>query len=150
MRKTKQRKNQFWLFAGIISWWRRRSFFYMIPDETMDEESLQDEGGEGFPLLNRDRTAPIVTPQSTRSLSGLAVASYQPYPFERNCTKDSFQGSLESMDSLVESYWDPEDETSQATAMISNAFQSKDFFVEHVGFLSVQAQPREVELIYNT
>ena len=142
----------------------------MIPDETMDEESLQDEGGEGFPLLNsdrtapsvtpqrgegfpllnRDRTAPIVTPQSTRSLSGLAVASYQPYPFERNCTKDSFQGSLESMDSLVESYWDPEDETSQATAMISNAFQSKDFFVEHVGFLSVQAQPREVELIYNT
>ena len=73
----------------------------------------------------------------------------QSYQLGRNRTTDSFQDSIESMDSLVESYWDPEDETSQATAIASNALHYGDgFLLEHLNFLSVQTQPREVEAVY--
>ena len=73
-----------------------------------------------------------------------------PDPFLRRRTKDSFQGSLESIDSLIESYWDPEDDASLATPVATNTVQSVDFLEEHVDFLKVQTQPRSVEVVWET
>lgn len=68
----------------------------------------------------------------------------------RSRTQESFQGSLESIDSLVESYWDPEDDASQMTPVPTNMSRSSEFFFEHVRFLKVQTQPRQVEIVWST
>lgn len=52
-------------------------------------------------------------------------------------------------DSLAESYWDPEDDASQATPIMTNLFRSSAFFHEHVHFLRDQTQPRKVEVVWN-
>lgn len=75
---------------------------------------------------------------------------YEPDPFTRRRTKDSFQGSLESIDSLVESYWDPEEDVSLTTPIRSNMIQSMDVPEEHVDFLLVRTQPRSVEVVWET
>jgi len=68
----------------------------------------------------------------------------------RNGTIDSLSGSLESLDSLVESQWDPEDDASNITPLVKNTQKSTDvFFAEHVQFLQIQTQPRKVEEVYN-
>ena len=64
-------------------------------------------------------------------------------------TVESVSGSLESMDSIAESYWDPDDEASNLTPLVRNTHNHTDiFFVEHVNFLKVQTQPRRVEQVY--
>jgi len=67
--------------------------------------------------------------------------------FARNRTVESFQ-SLESIDSLAESYWDPEDDTTTSHIM-TNLAPSSAFFNEHVHFLREQTQPRKVEVVWN-
>ena len=63
---------------------------------------------------------------------------------------DSLSGSLESLDSLVESLWDPEDDASNITPLVKNTHKPTDaFFAEHVQFLQIQTQPRKVEEVYN-
>jgi hypothetical protein len=76
-----------------------------------------------------------------------APALNQPARFGRSRTKDSFQGSLESIDSLLESCWDPEDDASLATPIVTNVARPIDFY-EHVHFLRVQTQPRKVEVVW--
>ena len=76
--------------------------------------------------------------------------SSMPDPFVRRRTKDSFQGSLESIDSLIDSYWDPDENASLATPVAANIAQSLDFLEEHVDFLKVQTQPRSVEVVWET
>jgi hypothetical protein len=77
-------------------------------------------------------------------------SKYLPVALGRRRTKDSFQGSLESIDSLVESYWDPEEDSSLATPIATNRVESMDFLDEHVHFLRVQTQPRSVEVVWAT
>jgi hypothetical protein len=77
--------------------------------------------------------------------------SHMMHPIEllrRERTKDSFQGSLESIDSLIESYWDPDDVESTVTPVTGNVANFVDFFSEHVHFLRVQTQPRQVEVVW--
>ena len=51
---------------------------------------------------------------------------------------------------MVESNWDPEDDASTITPLVTNICQPVDaFFVEHVRFLQVQTQPRKVEEVYH-
>lgn len=99
---------------------------------------------ESLPLLH-PRKVPSTVPALTRQPS-LSV----PDPFMRRRTKDSFQGSLESIDSLIESYWDPEGDASLATPVATNFVQGFDFLEEHVDFLKVQTQPRSVEVVWET
>jgi hypothetical protein len=144
----RKKKRRFRPCSGIVSWWKRRSF-YIAQADTLDEESLKGAIIDNRPL---DQTAysSVGSPHKTSYFPGKrAATTHPPYPFVRSRTADSFQGSLESVDSLVESYWDPEDETSQTTAVASNTVSPMDFFVEHLGFLSVQTQPRQVEIVYN-
>ena len=68
------------------------------------------------------------------------------YPFQRSKTSDSFQDSIESMDSVMDSHWDPDDdETSQAPERQING---EAYLLEHLNFLSVSTQPQEVELMH--
>lgn len=64
----------------------------------------------------------------------------------------SFTGSVESLDSLAESYWDPADEHSELKVNNSPALErarSGEFFHEHLRFLKVQTQPRQVEVVWS-
>lgn len=77
----------------------------------------------------------------------------RPVPFVR---RSFSSGSLESMDSLAESYWDPDDDeddtSSQVTPIAANGGHPDDvpdFFAEHVNFLRVQTRPRKVEEIWS-
>lgn len=61
-----------------------------------------------------------------------------------------------SLDSLVESCWDPDDDEedeSYDTPIVNNAtgirLKRDDFLSEHVKFLKMQTQPREVEVVYH-
>lgn len=65
--------------------------------------------------------------------------------------ENSLSGSLESLDSLTESYWDPDEDASNATPIVTNIPQPAmdAFFVEHVRFLQVQTQPRKVAEVYD-
>ena len=73
------------------------------------------------------------------------------YPLTRIRTADdSFMGSLESMDSLIESYWDPDDDESQVTPIVTNALQTQAFLNEHVRFLREKTQLRSVRVVWNS
>jgi hypothetical protein len=79
----------------------------------------------------------------------------RPVPF----TRKSFSlGSLETMDSLVESYWDSDDSDRGELALAPHWTPfaedggymdfSPDSFAEHVHFLRVQTRPHQVEEIW--
>ena len=53
----------------------------------------------------------------------------------------SFQSSLESVDSLVESYWDPDDVSE--VALMPNAMDDVAVIGEHIQFLHHQARATE-------
>lgn len=143
-------KKGFRPFLGLVSWWKGRRF-YFAQQEDLDaegEESTRDDEKDG---LSQE-------PESGRELRLPQTTYFHPpvkqqqlrYPMTRSLTVDSFQDSIESMDSVAESNWDPEDETSQSTTPASNTGYKTDFLVEHLGFLSAQTQPREVEIVYRT
>ncbi|KAL7579744.1 hypothetical protein ACA910_021886 [Epithemia clementina (nom. ined.)] len=66
--------------------------------------------------------------------------------FVRNTTQDSKQASLESLDSLAWSYL--EDESFATPRMANIGEPQRDALGEHVHFLRVQTQPRQVELVW--
>jgi len=67
--------------------------------------------------------------------------------FDRKNTQGSEQ-SLESLDSLPVSYREGEDEESLATHRVNNT--SDAIMKDHVHFLRVATQPRQVELVWKT
>ena len=147
----KKPKKKFRPFSSIVSWWKRRNFYVVQDDRLLDDESIAAD--EHQVLLNDVTTTSSVTSlPSTQFTNDPKVSATLPSlpSFRRNLAEDSLEDSLESMDSLVGSNWDPEDETSEVTTIASNTHQPIDFFVEHLTFLSVQTQPREVELVYDT
>jgi hypothetical protein len=104
-------------------------------------------------ILDREVALSPKTSKSASTSFSMVKVLKQPPPANklvRNRTQESFQGSLESMDSLAESYWDPEDDASHMTPVATNLARSSDFFLEHVRFLKVQTQPRQVEVVWST
>jgi hypothetical protein len=89
-------------------------------------------------------TLPVLSPRLLMARTHVHV----PELLRRDRTKDSFQGSLESIDSLIESYWDPDDVESTITPITGNVAHPVDFFTEHVHFLRIQTQPRQVEVVW--
>jgi hypothetical protein len=70
----------------------------------------------------------------------------------------SDQCSIMSIDSLLDSEWDPEDDifvddadddSSQITPVATNAITSYEFLSEHMNFLHVQTQPRQVHVFFS-
>ena len=90
---------------------------------------------------------------STPTQMAKVVTPTKSYDFVRSRTADSFQGSLESMDSLVESYWDPDDDEcteSQVTPIATNRIHTLDFLNEHVEFMTDKTQARQVEVVWGS
>jgi hypothetical protein len=95
-----------------------------------------------------ERRSPVATPFVPDDEPFLS----RPVPFTR---KSVSSGSLESMDSLVESYWDSDDSdrgelAPDGTPIAGDSVYidfSPDIFAEHVHFLRVQTQPHQVEEI---
>jgi hypothetical protein len=135
-------------FIGLLACWKRRKF-YMVQDDTLDDESVPSDEKQPEP-----EPSPVKLKHPSEAYFKTQKASLLlAYNLRKSLSTDSFQDSIESMDSLVESYWDPGDDTSQATAIVSNTGQGNrrpDFLTEHMDFLSSQTQPREVEQVYKT
>ena len=111
--------------------------------ETIEEEVPMDES----PRLGlKPNILPLLSPERMLPPPPHIVPSVMK-PIR---TADSHSGSLESMDSLLSSQWDPEDDASTMTPLVTNIDPPSDaFFVEHVRFLQIQTQPRKVEEVYH-
>lgn len=83
-----------------------------------------------------------------------AEAQEQHIDFEYYERQSATCGSLESIDSLAESYWDLDEtvevSSSQVTPVVTNirSKMHQEFFAEHVRFLRIQTKPRKVEIIW--
>lgn len=133
----------------------------MDPLETIDEGSPLDDTmdtletiDEEFPMDESPRlgSKPKIPFELQQASPAQAASSSTPAPqttINRKGTVESISGSLESMDSIAESNWDPDDDASNVTPLVKNTRSPNDvFFVEHVKFLQVQTQPRRVEQVY--
>lgn len=151
MGKKNTKKTGFWPLLALVSWWKRRKFYVAQQNMLDDEASMLSERKN--PIEEKKGITPPMMEQAiTATHHGSVPQNCTSYPLTRNRTIDSFQDSIMSMDSLVESYWDPDldDEMSQtATVLICNKAQD-DFLKAHINFLSIQTQPREVEIVYDS
>jgi hypothetical protein len=169
-RQRKSKKQRRGILKKIANWWNRRNF-YIVQDGSQEEfhngvdvtmeESFDGEQAieatepshyqdQDWDMTVEDAKTTIKTPLAPSYVAVMNTKGALPgaSPFIRNRTKDSFQGSLESIDSLAESHWDPEDDSSEATPIANNVAQPIDFFSEHVDFLRVQTQPRKIEVVW--
>lgn len=107
--------------------------------DSTNEDEVMDSSGDS--LLPPIPAHTYHTPQRAYPLSRIRTAD------------DSFMGSLESMDSLVESYWDPDgdddDDESHVIPIATNALKMQDFLNEHVDFLREKTQLRSVQVVWN-
>jgi hypothetical protein len=133
-------------FFKIRSWWKRRRFQYLIHVDTQDELSTKERRGEV-------ETGDSTTEEVFDPLIALYFNEQQPtgnntVSFVSSTPTDSFQDSIESMDSVIDShYLHPEDECSQPVAFATNVHLDP-FLMAHINFLSQSTQPQEVELVY--
>ena len=130
---------------------------YKTKHDIRSSSLVLDDSLESRLNIFDDATRPVI--QSTMD-TDLAVNVIEvtpslltkPVPFVR---RSFSSGSLESMDSLVESYWDPDDveddTSSQVTPIATNGYfaAAPDFFAEHVHFLRVQTRPHKVEVVWS-
>lgn len=132
---NKTGKKVFRPILGLVSWWKGRRYYFATHDFASDEKSTtsgNNRSGHASSQLCIDR-------QPDQQKIQLTVS--------RAFTVDSLQDSSESMHSVINSYLDPGDETSQKTTPASNTGYKADFMNEHLGFLGSQTQPREVEIV---
>jgi hypothetical protein len=133
------------------------------PDKSQYPWNLEEQGNY-LPLAKDQLASPesttlvelsgYHTPERRSPVAMLFVPEDEPFlsrpvPFTR---KSFSSGSLESMDSLVESYWDSDDSDRVELATVAGDSVYMDFspdiFAEHVHFLRVQTRPRQVEEIW--
>ena len=160
-RQRKRKKRRQGILRRIANWWKRRNF-YIVQNGSQEEsqngvdltmeESFDGEQAQDWDMTVEVAVATVQTPLAPLYVSVMKTigAPTGASPFTRSRTKDLFQGSLESIDSLAESHWDPDDDSSQVTPKANNVAQPIDFFSEHVDFLRVQTQPRKVEVVWTT
>lgn len=112
------------------------------------DDSEDDMPAESKPT--QDSVTPTLSSSLVLTELVSTVASPRALPttiaLSRPPTMDSFQGSLESMDSLDESYWDPGDDASQTPQHVDDS----ELFEEHVRFLKVQTKPTKIEVVYKS
>ena len=145
-------KKAFKPFASLRSWWKRRRFQHLQEAETHEESEKEKIDVEIEPEMTEEIVKDNGVPSTPLGTPLALYFNAQPprtrdsYPFQRSNTADSFQNSIESMDSVIDSHWDPDDEeTSQATVRHGNG---EAYLLEHLNFLSVSTQPQEVELMH--
>ena len=147
MDTTGSRKKRFKPFFTLLSWWKRRRFQYLVHVDTHEERSMKDSRGgiktrTEFGAATEKAFIPpleLALYLDTQKSDGISES------FASTPTINSFQGSIESMDSIIDSCCiRSEDETSQTVGF------DDAFLMEHLKFLSQSTQPQEVELVYDT
>lgn len=148
-KRTQSKQGSFQPFRALILWWKRRKF-YMVQNEDLPEDDDMSGRIENKDSEEEPEQAPEPRlPQETFFNYSITQQKQRNHTFRRSNSLNSCQKSIESMDSLLESCWDPEDENSQGTPLASNTGHNQpDYLVEHIGFLSSQTQPREVEVFF--
>lgn len=114
-------------------------------------ESSPETGDRTPKTPEQSRKVPMETLGNTRRALFVGRPPCRPpYPLVRSRTADSFQGSLESMDSLVESYWDPQEDDDGSEASADNLMESSDFLEEHIDFLRLKTRAKKVKVVWAT
>lgn len=138
------RKLRFKPFFTLRTWWKCRRFQYLVhvnaPEECiMKEYTGRKEKGTAFDIA---ASGTSITPFALHLEA--KVSSEISESFLKNPTANSFQDSIESMDSIIDSYCThSEDETHEDLGFVDQ------FLMEHLNFLSQSTQPQEVELVYD-
>ena len=167
VKKAKSIQNKgFRSFLGISSWWKGRNFYFPQPEE-LDDTSTRAETkssirqqlpphvsastaastdvGHGTLTSLTDWAVPLPQPQTQRQQQ----QQYRRYPYTRTQSFDSLHDSIESLDSVAESYGDLDDDISEATAsVVPDMEYETDFLLEHLGFLTAHTQPRPFQVVY--
>lgn len=166
VKEAKTNKNKtFRPFLGISSWWKGRKFYFPQQEDFEDHSTRTENKSSileqvpphvsGFTDNSREGWYGTIT-----SLTDWAVPLPQPlltqhehphrYQNTRTESIDSLQNSIESMDSVAESYGDLEDEFSETTAPVVTdmEYDEPDFLMEHLGFLTAHTQPRPVHILF--
>jgi hypothetical protein len=117
------------------------------PPTTTSSSTVEAVFGSPHENLSESKMR-ISTPQWSDSIPN---TSKPPYAFPRNETLSSVEGSLESIDSLAESYTNAEDDLDVHMATpLKDYHQPELFFKEHVRFLKVHTKPPKVEVVWST
>jgi hypothetical protein len=133
-------------FFKISSWWKRRRFQYLVHFDTQDEQSTKERRVEIE--IGDSTTEEVFDPPIELYFNEQKSTENNTFSFVSSTPTDSFQDSIESMDSVVDShYLHPEDECSQPVAFATNVHLDP-FLMAHLNFLSQSTQPQEVELVY--
>ena len=133
-------------FFKIRSWWKRRRFQYVVHLDTQDEQSTKERRREIE--IGDSTTEEVFDPPIELYFNEQKSTENNTFSFVSSTPTDSFQDSIESMDSVVDShYLHPEDECSQPVAFATNVHLDP-FLMAHLNFLSQSTQPQEVELVY--
>lgn len=144
------------------------SSFHDTPSPPPISKQSSRSSPEPVPSTPRSSNVPTTpmmrrsTPNNRRSSTPRLLHSPPPIPEAHDIPPESAlqipfvrtsfsTGSLLSMDSLQDSYWDGDDDNdeilSHATPTASNGVTT-DFFTEHVSFLRIQTKPRRVEVVW--
>jgi hypothetical protein len=148
-----KRKRNFRSINILLMCWKRRRFQYLEEDETREDPIIEDRlepevEPSSNPIVERSSNGPLDTPLAP-CCSAQSSGNEKMHPVQLTSSLDSFQESIESMDSLSGSDYNQDDNsTSQATARVSNC-HGETYLMEHLHFLSVSTQPQEVELMYD-
>lgn len=139
-RKYKRFKPLFYL----LSWWKERRFQYLVHVDTQEEQSMEERRGKVGPTSGLDFTME----EQEEVVSPIELyAKARKFPFVRTPI-DSFQDSIESVDSIVDSYYLHSEGTSSQSMVFINNAHLDPFLKAHIDFLSQSTQPQEVELVY--
>ena len=154
-----------------MGWWQRRRYHAVFAEEMkqQQEEAIHRNRNVVSNTEPQDDDTLIISNQEEPCVSERLIFSSRimlprsSLPARRIHTGNSFD-SIESLDSLVDSYWDAEDTESQSTVLVTNKNKKKDgsklvpeeqsyrrvdAFQQHLSFLTTNVQPREVEVVYH-
>jgi hypothetical protein len=119
---------------------------YLVHFDTQDEQSTKERRVEIE--IGDSTTEEVFDPPIELYFNEQKSTENNTFSFVSSTPTDSFQDSIESMDSVVDShYLHPEDECSQPVAFATNVHLDP-FLMAHLNFLSQSTQPQEVELVY--
>lgn len=151
-------KRKFKPFAALMSWWKRRRFRYLEEDVALSvlvEGNTELDMHEHVGISTKNTETSTLSPGSAATPLALYFDTQESpkrpkkYPFQRSSTLFSLQNSIESMDSVVDSHWDPDDTSMSQAHTKSIKCHGDSYLMEHLHFLSISTQPQEVDLMYD-
>ena len=121
-------------FFSLRTWWRRRKFQYLVHIDVPEERTMSNSG----------ERSQIAHEFGTSALEAFNAPIARHPEDEISIGINSYYDSIESMDSIGDSYYiHSEEDHSKSVEYVD------EFLMEHLNFLSQSTQPQDVELVYN-